>query len=166
MSENIIIKPVYSFKDYILPVKHILLKSWGVRIVIFIAFIMLFLDIYYFFDNSIFAKDIPTLNIALPLVVFLLTPVTLYFGLNRSFEKNYLIKEDTTVTYNKKGINTKGETYEVFTEWSKIKTIKTYNKYFYFINVNGLKSTLHKDFFNETELNDFIALIKNKGFNL
>jgi len=75
-----------------------------------------------------------------------------------------LIKEDTTVIYNNEGINTKGETYEIFTEWSKIKKIKTYNKYFYFININGQESTLPKKYFNEVDLNDFIILIKNKGF--
>lgn len=165
MEKEIVIHPKYTFKEFVLPIKQKLLGSFGFYLVVIIALGMLVFDIVFLFDNSIFENQkIPFLNIVLPIMVFIVFPLFFYFALRKSFRNNYLLKEETTVTYNLDGINTQGESYLSFVTWDKIKSIKEHRKYFNFKNIDGQDSVLPKTFFSDEKLEKFKLLIKELKF--
>ncbi|MFK8060843.1 MAG: YcxB family protein [Polaribacter sp.] len=164
MEKEITITVKYTFKEFILPVKQKIFKSWGTWIVILMASGMVVFNIIYIFDKSILEKEIPIINIIFPAIVFLIFPLAFYFILKKSFNKNYLLREETTATYNKKGMASRSKSVQTFTEWDKIKKIKEHKKYFVLSNISGLDSYLNKSFFTDEELNDFKLLIKDLNF--
>ncbi|AOW18453.1 hypothetical protein LPB03_13750 [Polaribacter vadi] len=164
MEKEIKIKVNYSFKDFILPVKQKIFKSWGTWLVLLMASGMLIFNILYVFNKSIYESGIPTTNIIFPLIVFLIFPFGFYIGLKKSFDKNYLLKEETIIVYNNKGISSSSKSVQFFTEWNKIKSIKEYKKYFVLKNISGLDSYINKSFFTIEELNEFKLLIKSLNF--
>lgn len=159
MDKEITIKINYTFSDYVLPAKQKILKSWGTWIVILMAIGMLVFNIIHIFNGSIYDKEIPLTNIVFPLVVFLIFPLSFYFGLRKSFNKNFLLKEETTVLYNKKGMLSSSKSVQSFIEWDKIKSIKEHKKYFVLKNISGLDSYLNKSFFTNNQLKNFKLLI-------
>ncbi|CAM1357309.1 YcxB family protein [Tenacibaculum halocynthiae] len=165
MEKEIIIKPIYRFKDFTSPLINKIFKSWGIWFVFFLAFLMLIFNIIFFFDNSIYTNEsIPTINIIIPLLVFIIFPFSFYFGLKKNYNNNKILKEKTTVIYTKDGIKTIGESYNNFIQWSQINYIKEHKTFFLFKNTNGQESYLNKNFFSQKKLNDFKTLIKNLGY--
>lgn len=168
MEKEIIIYPKYNFKEFCLPIKQKILKSWSTYFIVSIAIIMLFFDIVFWFnlyDRSLFNSDkLPIFNIIFPFMILLILPFLGYFLLKKQFNSNYILKEKTTVKYSLQGIDTKGESYQINTEWDKIKDIKEYKSFFSFKNINGQTSYLPKSFFSSDDLNRFKLLIKEIGY--
>lgn len=164
MDKEIIIKPKYTFKEYLKFVFINRFNTFTFKIVIIIAFIMLIFDFLYWLnliDKSIFQDGLPSFNIIFPLLVFLILPILIFSSTKKSFNNNFRLKEDFSIIFNSEYFQEKGETFDVKTPWKNLKLVSENKNNFLIKHSKQLTSFYPKRFFTNQQIIEFRKLIRS-----